>query len=104
MPIMRIIQSVLKWSGFAKSTMQNAIGGSPAGPSYRHQREDETMSDETGATWKPALTHAVAESCIVNWIREDLPLAAQMALRPEHVRKLVLRVCGPLPAPPQDKT
>lgn len=46
----------------------------------------------------------LAESCIVDWIREDLPLAAQMALRPEHVRKLVLRVCGPLPAPPQDKT
>jgi hypothetical protein len=40
-----------------------------------------------------ALSYAIVESKIIEWIRDDLPLSAQMILQPKHVRSLVDRIC-----------
>ncbi len=41
-----------------------------------------------------AVEHAKVHRAVCDWIRDDAPLAAKMSLTPEHVAKLVDRICG----------
>ena len=41
-----------------------------------------------------AAEYARVRRHILDWIREDVPLAGKMNLYPEHVSKLVDRICG----------
>lgn len=41
-----------------------------------------------------AAEYARVRRHILDWIREDVPLAGKMNLYPEHVSKLMDRICG----------
>lgn len=41
-----------------------------------------------------AVEHARVERCVLDWIRDDAPMAAKMNLTPQHVAKLLDRICG----------
>lgn len=41
-----------------------------------------------------AVEYARVRRHILDWIRDDVPLAGKMNLYPEHVSKLVDRICG----------
>lgn len=48
-----------------------------------------------------AVRHASTRRIVLDWIRDDVPLAGKMNLKPEHVDKLVDRLCGSITTQPK---
>lgn len=41
-----------------------------------------------------ALVYSNVHRAVLDWIRDDVPLAGKMNLMPQHVNQLVDRICG----------
>lgn len=52
------------------------------------------MFDKLHDGLRGAVEYAKVQRAIHDWIRDDAPVSVKMSLMPEHVAKLVDRICG----------